>query len=219
MKNTLGKILRRPLERNLKKSKRHCKPRCKPRFLTLLEMVIVIGILAIMATLVTFNIAGMFREQRFRTSVELVLDRMQLAQNVMLILNSDVEIAFDKNEDEQYICTIDVEKPLPKHLAGIVAQSLTLDGIETITFNDSTDEITLKYQALKKEIPRGVLIMRSGEDLQANIPIYGYPHPVTLSDQEKLSPDDLQNGDADAYPKEVEKRWKEKESKMEEDQE
>ena len=70
-------------------------------FITLLESLIVISILAIAAGVIGFSVNRALREQHFKTEVELVVDYLRLAQNLMLIMNADVHVIFKAAESEK----------------------------------------------------------------------------------------------------------------------
>lgn len=202
MMNILKRTHLQHLKNNLRKSSR--------RFLTLLELLIVISILAITASVLTFNIAGIFRDQRFRADVEKVVDKLQMAQNVMLILNSDVTVSIAKNDQDQYVMKLKAEKPLPLHLDKIAEKKVVLDGINEITFNDEKDSIVLEFKALKHVVPTGILTMKVDEELESSVTLFGYSHPIVIGKKEILSTEEIQNESALLYPKEVRELWQQK---------
>lgn len=199
MKNTLEKI---PAVLLRKKLNSQCR-----RFLTLLELLIVIGILALISTVVVFNIGKLFQQQRFWTSVEQVIDRLQMAQNLMLILKTEVTVAIQKNDQGKYEISMEVETPLPKLLEENAIRHIVLGGIEEITFDrgngaERLESIQLSFSNLYKRTPEGVLMLRQNQDRQEFIRLYGYSQPILLGNTNgdiEISP----NESSRLYPQEV----------------
>lgn len=69
------------------------------RRMTFIEMVVVMAILSLVAGVIGVNISRSMQEQRFRTEVSQVMDKLRLAQNLMVILNDDVKVYFNKVEN------------------------------------------------------------------------------------------------------------------------
>lgn len=61
---------------------------CRRLHITLLEVLIVITILATTAGLLGWGLSTAIREQRFKQEVDLLVDQIRLAQDLMLIFNS-----------------------------------------------------------------------------------------------------------------------------------
>jgi len=188
-------------------------------------MLIVIGILALISTIAAFNIGRMHRQQRFRTGVEQIIDRLQMAQNLMLVLKTDVNIAIRKNDRGIYSIHMEVETPLPKHLEDNASRQINLEGIEEMSFDrgngeSRTDQIVLKYSALYKRIPEGVFILRQNQEMEESIPLYGYPHPVAAGDKKDERYESFPNESLNIYPAEVREEWQRiLESKQEKEKE
>ncbi|MCB1118339.1 MAG: type II secretion system protein [Chlamydiia bacterium] len=72
---------------------------------TLIEWLIVITLLMIAAVAISISIQSAVKDQRFRTEARLVVDVLQLAQDLMLLLNVDGVVRFEENPQEK---TIDV---------------------------------------------------------------------------------------------------------------
>jgi type II secretory pathway pseudopilin PulG len=69
------------------------------RRMTFIEMVVVMAILSLVAGVIGVNISRSMQEQRFRTEVSQVMDKLRLAQNLMLILDEDIRVYFNKVEE------------------------------------------------------------------------------------------------------------------------
>jgi prepilin-type N-terminal cleavage/methylation domain-containing protein len=83
----------------------------KPCF-TLLELLVVLFILAIGAISTGVKIKEAYAEQRFLSEVEQVLGHLQMAQDLMLILDTDVYVDLIKYQDKTLVFQLDVVKPL-----------------------------------------------------------------------------------------------------------
>ena len=70
------------------------------RFITLFEILIVMAVLAIGTMGIGFNVHRALREQHFKSEVELVVDYLRLAQNLMLIMDADVRVIFETSKNE-----------------------------------------------------------------------------------------------------------------------
>lgn len=68
--------------------------RRKRRFFTIMEILFVIALLGVLAGLVAINVRKAVANQRFYSNVADVLNTLRLAQQLMLILNSDVKVKF-----------------------------------------------------------------------------------------------------------------------------
>ena len=110
----------------------------KKRFVTLLELLIVISILAIAIGAISFNINRALREQHFKTEVELVVDYLRLAQNLMLIMNADVHVIFKASEDgKSNVMSLEVDGNLNDPLLKVVTdKAKRLNYIYLIEFYD-----------------------------------------------------------------------------------
>lgn len=65
------------------------------RYFTLLEILIVLLILSVVAGLIGFNATKMMREQRFKSAVEWINDKIQTATNIMSVFNSDITLILE----------------------------------------------------------------------------------------------------------------------------
>jgi type II secretory pathway pseudopilin PulG len=181
----------------------------KRSFITLIEMLIVMSILAVTASVVTVNIRGLLREQRFYSGVEQVLDKFQVAQNIMLILNSDVKVEIYRDEEGQYLCDVIPEKALTASFRKILQENRKIVGIDHITFNE-TENLSFRFSALSQTLPIGNLRLSSDDnEFSQYIPFYGYPHPLKIKNHREVI-DEIQTESAALYPKDVRERWQQR---------
>ncbi len=83
----------------------------KPVF-TLLELLIVLFILSLGAIITGVKVKEAYEEQLFLSETEQILNHLQMAQDLMLIMDTDVYFHLIKNRDGTLMCYLDVEKPL-----------------------------------------------------------------------------------------------------------
>lgn len=168
----------------------------KKRYVTLIEMLIALAIIAVGAGLIGINVNKAVKEQRFNGEVSLVVDQLRLAQNLMLILNQDVHVKF-RPKGGVLTCQLDFECPLDKGWDKELNQRPTaLNAIRSISLKtsngklESTEqgEVILQFMSGGTVMSRGVLTLSSSatpfsqkaEDRA--IVLQGFPHPISLSD-------------------------------------
>lgn len=155
----------------------------KPSF-TLLELLIVLFIISFGVILTGVKIKDVYREQRFLSETQQVLSHLSMAQDLMLIMDTDVLVHFapDK-EDKQLQVWLEIEKPIEKSWARLVERKLSLAAIQSIEFDGSpTKELTLQFSLGK--MSKGKLVLfeeirsRSQEKKEFEIELVGYPSPI-----------------------------------------
>lgn len=161
----------------------------KKAALTLVEMMLVLGLISIIAGLVALNVRGLLHEQRFRTEVTLVLDTLRVAQDLMLIANSDAHVVFSKDPRTGFISyRIELEKPLTKGWTREVTRPRPpLTAVRTIEFQDSGSGVKA-FDNFALSFLSGGTVMSSGNlrladadrnaTLQSLICLPGYPAPL-----------------------------------------
>ena len=148
-------------------------------YFTLIELLIVISILSIMASVVGFNVYRAFQDQRFRTEVGLIVDELRLAQDLMLILDTDVHVKFAPAETGiKY--WIEVEHGVSKEWKPFLLRShRDLRAIEILSFTEESVEgvIDIRFMSGGSVMSRGILRLASNMGKKA-ICLHGYPHPI-----------------------------------------
>lgn len=82
------------------------------RFFTLLELLVVVFILSIGAVVTGIKVKNIYQEQRFLAEVDQILGHLQLAQDLMLILDTDVYFYLVKYANGTLAYYVEVEKPV-----------------------------------------------------------------------------------------------------------
>jgi len=160
---------------------------------TLIEMLLVIGLIVLVAGMVGINVRRALLEQRFRTEVALITDTLSLAQDLMLILGTDTNVTFTQ-EKEGIKYQIHVESGLSKNWRKIIEKpAKKLNSIHSVLFQDELDyptnpgEIVIRFLSGGSVMSRGVLRLSTHEDPEnaglnrRAICLFGFPHSIITS--------------------------------------
>lgn len=164
----------------------------KKRFVTLVELLIVIFILALTLGVIGLNIYQAVREQRFKTEVELVVDYLRLAQNLMLIMNADTHVIFKASKNgKSNLMSLEIDGNIPDALLRIVTEKpKQLDAIYLIEFYDNNkthnepDKVDVKFLSKGSVMSQGIMRLSTNEKssevgaLNRFICLPGYPKPL-----------------------------------------
>lgn len=164
----------------------------KKRFITLIELLIVISVLAIAVGVIGFNINRALREQHFKSEVELVVDYLRLAQNLMLIMNADVHVIFKAAEKDRYISmNMKVDGNIEDHLLKVVTdKEKHLSYIQFLEFYDENkthheaNQVDVKFISKGSVMSKGIMHLSTNERgdvigaIQRYICLPGYPKPI-----------------------------------------
>ncbi len=176
------------------------------RFFTLIEILIVLSILAVTTSVIGINITGALRDQRFKTEVGVVLDKMRLAQDLMLVLRTDVHlIFFQESENKPIFMWIECDTPLGKHWKREIQRPKELKTIQYVDFRDDLkDNVTMgkvdmKFFSGGTVMSSGILRLSTSKSesdkgaLQRFVYMAGYPRPLKSSpnprDEEGILPE------------------------------
>ena len=124
--------------------------RARVVYLTLIELLIVMGMLMMILGIVGVGIGTAVQTERFRASGTLLVDKLRLAQDIMLILRTSVEsVKADKIKKGLQV-TLLAEGGLTPALAAASGQPIIVVGIKDFSFTDlqgktSTNNVTLAF--------------------------------------------------------------------------
>ena len=144
----------------------------------------------------------------------MIVDELRLAQDLMLILNTDVSVKFVVPPGEK---KIDVLLETETALANSVQQEIKrkkmgLKTIRGVFFKDALggsytkDEVTLKFLSRGAVMSKGVMRLSSTDEqnppsnaLQSYICLSGYPRPIFSKDSQEAAEKECNDAQDDAY--------------------
>ena len=172
-------------------------------YLTLVELMIVMAILLMITGGIGINVRKALQEQRFRTEVDIIVDTLRLAQDLMLILGADVHYRM-WGDDKGIYSQLKVEGDIPKVWEPIIKRSERIfKEIHSVELKgDTSSEIDIKFLSGGSLMTRGVLRMSTHQEMEApgslrrDVFLLGYPHaiqsfpeidkPLELKDEENV---------------------------------
>ncbi len=153
---------------------------------TLLELLIVLLILSLGILLTGVKLKEAYEEQRFFSESGQMIDQLRMAQELMLVLDSDVEVrlAIDP-ETRQVTSSLIVEKPLNDAWAKLIERKLSFSAIRSYRFDDSQPNPLIMRFSLGN-MSKGKLVLSATEkeyshtsqQRQETIDLIGYPSPI-----------------------------------------
>jgi type II secretory pathway pseudopilin PulG len=175
---------------------------CTRRFITVIELLMVVAIIAMIAGLVGFNIRRLFVEQRFNTEVSLVVDQLRLAQDLMLIMQNEAHVKFETLRDNKGIrYWIELEKkPSNAWMREITRPKQPLTTIRRIDFQELVPSLAahsmpgvldIQFLSGGSVMSSGVITLSTSDSRQASegsqeryICLPGYPNPISSTSKE-----------------------------------
>jgi prepilin-type N-terminal cleavage/methylation domain-containing protein len=186
------------------------------RWFTLIELLAVMALIAVASSMGGFYAVKAVRHERFSASVRRVVDRLQMAQDLMLVSSADgvgmdVSVAFRMHESS-YVCFIGFEGTFPKKSRHLFKSNLPLDGVSDVKWEGESrveaPGVVLSYSALQGFVPKGRLTLVSVSGEERSIDCRGYPAkyrsrrpPSTAWREEETASESLA-----LYPKELSKK-------------
>lgn len=166
------------------------------RAITLMEVLIVISILAIGSGIVAISINKAIVEQRFRSEVGLIVDEMRLAQDLMLILGTDVHLHFAESKDGKSIqYWLELETNVSPHVQRELLRKRkdlkTIVGVfldDKLLWEIKESHIDVKFLSNGAVMSEGIMRLATSSDenvpkgtLESFICLAGYPNPIISS--------------------------------------
>ncbi len=173
MKNLLKKTSTTPLIDAKSKTK---------RFLTLLELMLVISIIASLMGLLGVGIKHLIEQQRFYSAASSVSDKISTAQNLMMVMKSDFTLKFSALSNHSYRVEIDSKTPITLQTKRLLEKHKIINGIAHLHFISKNGEeqngtLELFFSTLERSAPFGQLTLTSstGEKKTIDLPIPFFP--------------------------------------------
>lgn len=157
---------------------------------TLIELLIVLTIIALIAGVVGINIQKAMRDQRFKSEVATFVDRLRLAQDMMLIAGADVHFKVEANEAEKQIkYWIETDKSFSKAFDPFIKKVCFLKTTHRVSHASGKDGlIDLKFLSKGSVMSSGNIQLYGGKfqdatHLATNVMLNGYPSPIFSSEK------------------------------------
>jgi type II secretory pathway pseudopilin PulG len=183
-----------------------------------MEMMIVIAILGLFAGVIGISANKMMVDQRFRNEVSFIVDQLRLAQDLMLIMKTDVTVKFVAPKDAKGITiSLDTETKLPEAVQReIKRKKNVLKTIRGVFFKDelsgsySSGELGLKFLSRGAVMSKGVMRVATTDEqnppdnaLQSYICLAGYPRPISSYDTQEAAENECLDALDNAYYKQL----------------
>lgn len=146
----------------------------KKQALTLLEMVLVMALVSIALGTLAFKIPQALRVEKFESSLQRLLAKLELAEEWVLNYQTDIHLHFEK-EKEHLRVVLEPQIPLTSPLAELNRYS-DLEGIHSVSFNKQPLS-SLVYDASIGATPTGELTIQ-GKNQEATLILKGYPGSI-----------------------------------------
>ena len=171
---------------------------------TLFELLIVMVIIGLVASVIGIGIHKALVDQRFRSEVSKVVDELRLAQDLMLILGTDVRVVFVENQRRDGIdfwieTETQVQKALQKEISRRHDKLKTIRGafFEDELLKEATiGKIEVKFLSNGSVMSKGILVLSTSNQesatkgvLKSYICLAGIPKPI--SSYEDLEPAEM----------------------------
>jgi len=181
--------------------------RCRRPF-TIIEMLVVMLLIATIASTAGISMMSAIRKERFRAGVDAIVDGIQLSQEIMLGLSANTTMKISKTESSVFSYRLALDDPTKlSKIRGFVEKNIAVPGVKDIAFIDdngmtTNSPIMLKFFSRGSLMTTGTLILigPSGEKQYISLP--GHPSTIVIDDKEKTTPDN-NNYDYELYPREI----------------
>lgn len=157
---------------------------------TLLELLIVLAIIATLAGVIGINVTNAIREQRFRSEVDAIVDKLRLAQDLMLIFHSNIDVRIATNENQKgFLIELVPEVVLPLPWLKEVMKPKELLYIHSISFSglqSEVNELRLHFRSGGSSMSKGALHLSTADHpgpgvLTQYVVLTGSPAPIQVS--------------------------------------
>jgi prepilin-type N-terminal cleavage/methylation domain-containing protein len=163
---------------------------------TLLEVMIVLFIISLGAAVTGVKISEVYKEQQFLTESQQIINQLSMAQELMMIMDTDVEVIFTFNETEKKLeMKLDVEKPLDEYSRKLIEKPIFFNGITSLEPIDQGNSRRSLFPVVIHfslgNMTKGKLLISKKKDGFFNngkeefeIDLPGYPAPLKMVPKE-----------------------------------
>lgn len=178
----------------------------KRTFFSLIEISITLIILSVASVLTLSAVREFYKEQQFLLEVKQFVNKLEIAQDLMLLMDGDVHVILQKNPSTQCLeCKLECEQPLKQSLRKFLNKPLTFSAIRSFTFEGNIEQ-SLDLNFTLGRMSKGTLLLCAEPTLSTNthkvrrIDFLGYPTPWKIIHYNNfLSPTFAENIEA-LYP-------------------
>jgi len=179
------------------------------RFVTLVELMIVMTLIVLIAGAVGFNVVKMRRDQQFRSAVSVVQQKLQTALETMLIHNETVRVVFQPQARGLNV-QLETETPLTRGLGRLINRDPLVKGITSYSWTPEGGDAyrgqsTLEFSSIAHAIPKGTLTFYGPDSLKRTIVLHGYLHPFRVTLEAQYEDTGLES--EKFYPRKVRDMW------------
>ena len=143
-----------------------------------------ITLLSFITGILSVSISSVVQKQRFQTDASIVLDKLRLAQDLMLLTNADVTVTLTSQENGTSL-DFKIDSPLTKEFRNYLEKNSKLS-IDSIAFDTQKSPITLEFLSGGSLMSQGVLTLSSSSNKRF-ICLKGFPHPIVFTDEKACS--------------------------------
>ncbi len=155
----------------------------RPRF-TLLEILVVFLILSLAMALTGVKVRELYVEQRFLSDAQQIKSHLAMAQEMMLLLDTDVFVHFSKDrKNKSSLMWLEVAKPLEEPWERLTQRKVPLQAIHQIEFDHrSCGDLVLQFSL--GTMSKGTLVFSAEKGKKEKEPrtfalyLPGYPSPI-----------------------------------------
>lgn len=161
------------------------------RYVTLIEVMIVMSLLAILAGVTGISIRRAVLEERYHAGVAELAGRLQMAQDIMLIVRSDVSVRLNQQPDG-LLCHLETTQPLLPVLQRIITRSGVIRGINSFTWTPvdgrsvTNQPVTLNFKSSGPQASRGELKVSAGA-VDNYILLSGFAEPIQATPEPRIA--------------------------------
>jgi type II secretory pathway pseudopilin PulG len=161
------------------------------RYITLLELLIAIALVAMVSGVIAWNVRALFLQQKTLDEMSRVATIVRKAQELMMIANLDSEVVIRRANDQFSVALTPKSSVSPLMAPLLEKSTVTLQQISSITFEDAfqdtelSENFSLIFRSKGFLMNRGVLQMQ-GNKITRSIILHGFPTPVILQAGDKV---------------------------------
>lgn len=182
------------------------------RFFTLLELLVVFVLIACAAAITGIKINGLYREQQFLSESKEVANHLAMAQDLMLLMDTDVWVRLRIDREKGLSVKMEVERPIQEHWTKLIERTLLLPSIKEMHFNGRNEKVVNLQFSLDKMSQGQLKFYGQKKEESQEIILPGYPIPIGEK-MALLDSQDIVSRSENLYPTFVYQKLYEKKNK------